>query len=612
MLPFLHLSYFSNRPPSNFWRSVSNFLGRLRGSFRRLFREYLPRCFPGILLGYFRRYFREWKSFTYFSGHKRIENLFTSRIIGWVCLLMVITSEWNLGNLAIHGELILSKIFIFNRKDDYYQESANFQQIIKQKNLEKELTLVLIAASKKLRERWQYGDIEENFSINVKEGTGSEPDADNEKKLSNEKKYNCPQEIVPSDKISDLYLRCNPNYLQCFFSGQAGVKDPSIKIKKGNQTYTVMPKAIFPPVIRYSSRPRFYTILSSFNLSGPVYGVRMELFIKEYPQYSLPVILEDTCSTLYLPQRSYVYLNWINDNLQEERWDNFYRHIYVDKFLVSYRDVIEWIEYGGGDKSITIPSDRKKWAAPATNLNSSQMQRYCAFRGKEVLTAQVYDAATVILNHDNNENVINENGHVSSELPMDLYKTYPINYSMVRSLLPWAEDEKDSFIYQAQRKIAVHLYAMREKGITASGLNRLSFISDTYVTKDNCDLLYFSECREYYPYEFYNSNTTSWMGITQLLGGYLEYLPNPIHPLKNLKASSFYLGLVSKWHRLGRRGYWDGQGFSKDNLRRNDNDNGNSLVEDFELNNNETLQIGFRCMLIIKEETKNLGEGYKN
>lgn len=417
----------------------------------------------------------------------------------------------------------------------------HYQWILKKKSLEKEVTVAFLKASKKIKERWEYGDLEENF---VKG------------------RFNCPEEISYQKNIDPLYLRCNPNYIQCFFAGGTGVKDSSVKVKVDDHEYTVIANPIFLPVDIYSNKKRFYTIVTRSNSEGvaiPSYGIMINLSLKEFPAYSVDVIFENSCDNTYLPQRIYRYGPYLHPENRlklkqdEWKWDNFGRDIYIDKYLVTFRDLIEWSRYGKGSFdakiSLVLPQDRTKWAAPATNISIDNMQRYCSFKGKELLEAHIFDAA--------------------SFYPLDIEN--PFTIEITHGPYPWCQEEEESFIYRLkQAKNSVYT-----------------------PTEKECRTIYTSDCQEVFPYPLYSNDYTTWMGMQQVMGGYLEFLRNPLESNKNLKASSFYFDIMSKWHVLGARAFWDGHGLTSSNF----DWEGEDVVT-----KERQLQVGFRCMKSLAGE----------
>ncbi|MBF0314387.1 MAG: hypothetical protein HQK52_13300 [Oligoflexia bacterium] len=482
-------------------------------------------------------------------------------------------------------------------KQQLLQKEKEYVKILNELRLEKEITSALLMAIPKIQERFEYGDIENHF------GRGE---------------INCPDELSLPPALDDIYFRCNPNYLQCFFSGNAGNKNPVVIFNSSSgQTLTIAPLAIYPAKSSYSSAPRFYTILSKSNSSErpiPNYAIKMTLAVKEYPQYTMEILLEDSCHSTYLPNSIYASPNtskgaWF--------WDNYQRHIFVDKFMASYRDIVEWIEYGNGDNTIAIPSSREFWSFPATSLTPKQMHAYCAFRGKQLLEAHIYDAATYY--YALSEQAKQRPSEIDKEL------AYTHAKELLQNPYPWCENKIDSFVFKLQQDLErlKRMHPQKRFGI----LNNLrslhpDTIIDRYLSLDNCQNLFARECAEYYYFPVYSSNGTSWSGLYQILGGFPEYFRNPILSKENLKISSFYLSINSPWQALGKRAYWDEKGLLPSNIHlyssKNREEELEFITDFFNKNTNPlaglhfidhnkrdgekatdgplTIKVGFRCM----------------
>ncbi|MBF0360571.1 MAG: hypothetical protein HQK49_06145 [Oligoflexia bacterium] len=361
---------------------------------------------------------------------------------------------------------------------------------------------IFVEAIKVIKNRWENGDLEGNYTKNL---------------------FNCPEEIVYKSNIDDFYLRCNPNYIQCFFSSGAGVSDPSIKIRFADKEYSVVVNPIFKEVPAYSTKKRFYKVISRSNSEGdeiPTYGIMMNISVKEFPNYSLNFILENSCDEVYLPQRLYIYRG-VTKTLV---WDNFERNIFVDRFLVSNRDVLEWIAYGSDqkDQSVVIPTDRALWPFPATNLSIMQMKKYCAFRGKKLMEAHIYDASSVLVLPSNQED--------------------PFAVDEIPSIYPWTKDVNNSFIYNYKQ-----MY-MKNRGNS-----KMLAALDLMLKEEDCDIAYVRDCVDRFPRKLYSGSSSSWMGMSELLGGEMEYMRNVWESNNNLKLSSRFLDVLSPWHELCKR-----------------------------------------------------------
>ena len=83
------------------------------------------------------------------------------------------------------------------------------------------------------------------------------------------------------------------------------------------------------------------------------------------------------------------------------------------------------------------------------------------------------------------------------------------------------------------------------------------------------------------------------MGINHSLGSYPEAFRNTYLPRGNLKVSNQFFGRSSMWHRLGVRGFWDGEHFEKYSFDPTEQYTDRSIDFDRSLTG-----VAFRCMKI--------------
>lgn len=311
----------------------------------------------------------------------------------------------------------------------------------------------------------------------------------------------CDAEIVHDNSIGRSYYQCNPQFWQCYW--QKGVtQNPAIEIDLFGQTFHVVARASFDPVSQISPLPRYY---QSFKRGHPEFpqtnGHVVELEVREIRGLVQPMVLTDSCRDTYLPQRIYGY-----GKVQDFIWDNFDRHLFLDRFYVTTRQVNEWkILKGEADK---IDTDRKNWPRPAL-LNGKDQKEYCAFYGKRLLEAKLFDAATMS--------------------PTDMKNPLPTR--IVRPDTPWQRDISKSFL----------------------GMARIN--PDYQLTPLDCQLAQVKGCKERY----FSTDSATWMGFHFALGFNAEHLKNFINPKLNLKMSSRNLAPASEWHELGKLSSWGGE-----------------------------------------------------
>ena len=326
--------------------------------------------------------------------------------------------------------------------------------------------------------------------------------------------------------VDPVYFQNNPDYLDCFLS-----KGKILVRHKGKDFYVLA---------RRNSSNRFLKVVAR-SLDPrpmiPLYGVYFELYIENEPKsLHLSFILEPNRLEVALPARIYAYGQF--KERDDWRFDTLNRSILIDRFMVSYRDIAEWVyldKLNPLAQKVSFPTSKLEWVKPAIGLSIEQMQAFCAFRGKQLLPAHIYDAA--------------------SFMPVDLDEARP--QKVVRGPYPWSYQRK------------------------------LQFVGDDFDVQ-YCQKVYSADCIGNAPFEFFDRRQSSWIGMAQLLGGYMEYLHNPLYPKENVKASSFYFDYQSSFHQLGKRLSWDSQGFGYKNFEWTN--------EGAPLGEYTKYKIGFRCM----------------
>ena len=372
---------------------------------------------------------------------------------------------------------IITKIFVIVSLILLIGAITFFLRPKKSENKDSELiTQVLPELLLQLQSRWEQGD-QENLYV--------------------QRKLTCPDLIFNSDLVDSEFLKCNPNYLECFLQGKAGSATDIIhKIK--DKKYQI----------------EFLKQENKFVKVTPEDSVQLKIRVPGLVTHTMLVEFENTCRDSYLPQR--IYSAGIKG---EERytWDNFATHIYVDRFYVSNQDVYFWLQTHPEIQqlfNIPIGKDSRYWFFPSTNLSLKQRHLYCQSYGKQLLQSHVLDAASFIPPNQNDSR------------PKFIYK-HPY---------PWTKKSRSEFLSIAKAN------------------------SDYVLTKNDCAKANIKGCDKLAPYKFYATNTATWMGIYFPLGHYMEVVDNKFDSFQNLKASSFYFGPDSIWHEIGMRAHWDGEG----------------------------------------------------
>lgn len=300
----------------------------------------------------------------------------------------------------------------------------------------------------------------------------------------------CLKKLKITENFDERLLRCNPLILECIgtFSKNLPVKFLSVN-PENNGMYRYLSKA--------------NSAVTDLRNSG--YWFRVA-----HPQNEsmyLDVVLEDKCRENFLEERSYAYgEEFLEGESEDYRFDNFGRKIYVDNHLVTNFDINQWIDFG--NKTDILGLEKKSGNdlfRPAVFLTQDQMEKYCAFKEKQLMFAHIFDAATF--------------------LPMNLQEKNPT--VLHRSPYYWTKNTKN-----------------------------ISF---------SCKNIFTKECLRNSPF-ILNQTDPTWAGLYDSMGGVMEYFKNPIEPDSNLKASSFYFDKNSSWHKLGFRAYWDGKDFDYKNF----------------------------------------------
>lgn len=174
--------------------------------------------------------------------------------------------------------------------------------------------------------------------------------------------------------------------------------------------------------------------------------------------------------------------------LEGERylWDNYGQSIEIDPRYVTNYAVDIWRRSQG----LEGPATRYALARPSLDLELEEKKAYCNFKGGQLLTSRVFDAATFFPAKGSHEYV---------------YK-FPYPWTKRKDVL----DEVD------------------------------------------CKKIFTRECDQK-EYEYHSTYSPSWSGVFHALGSYAEVFDNKFLPEADLKFSSMLLPITSPWHRLGLR-----------------------------------------------------------
>jgi len=315
----------------------------------------------------------------------------------------------------------------------------------------------LLEASKRLGKFWREGDAEGLWKTN---------------------KLNCPKALGTAFDVGNDYLKCNPRFILCLMEEKGLTieldgEDRDIFLQKADY-HLVTPSNAH---ISHLSRASYLFELKSSRGSK-----------------TLPLLLEDDCREVFLPERIYKYKDFV--------WDNYNANIFIDQYPVTFLEISDWLRFSSDKvgQNIKLPSTQKSLTQFAYGLTLDEMKSYCAFKGKQLMSSEIFDAASVY--------------------PADLNN--PTEEVVTNAPYPWTRKKK--------------------------------------ITEDEalCSKIYSEECLKKKSFASFSNEATTWSGMFWALGGPLEALYNPVDSSLNMKASSFYFPFTSSWQQLAERAHWEG------------------------------------------------------
>lgn len=291
---------------------------------------------------------------------------------------------------------------------------------------------------------------------------------------------------VDTNQIGEKYLVCNEDYIDCLLEGD---KNKSFEIVKQKN---------------FLGRERNFSIISQAN-TGIAGITRFGLGITyKNKNDEIQILLDKKCDEIKLEQRIYIS----PENFQ---WDNFGKNIFIDRFLVTNRQVNIWIENDANSPASLYVDDPKLWHKPVMRLSLKEKKMFCAFHGKRLMERHYFDAAVNIPSvMENPKNRF-----------LKMYKFY------------WTKNHKNVFPYLAKNTQDI----------------------DSLVTLKNCKKIFSKECLEKYNYKYFDTDSVTWSGIYQVMGGYPELIINRRSAQMDYRNSSFYLNLDSDEHQVGKASY---------------------------------------------------------
>ena len=310
-------------------------------------------------------------------------------------------------------------------------------------------------------------------------------------------------------------LKCNALFLKCLFENRP------LEFEGGEVAF------------KFEQGKLPYKIISKAHAQSVVPGYALEVWL-ESEESRQRIWLEDHCSGAYLPQRIYGHGKSGKATKSPMRflWDNFGQHWFIDRRQVTHREVLEWREQTGIRLKEPLSEDLKDHYRPVGSLHPQEMRDYCHFRGKQLASAALLDAAFF--------------------LPADLDD--PMLRPTLRAPYPWTQ--KRTF-------------------------------ENPVPSLQNCLKIPARDCEDHISASRAFTASPTWSGVFQALGGLPERVDNFLYPRRNLNLSSHYFPLNSKVHAIAERGHWSGRGFGRSFF---------SLGTWELPSEVEFLKVGFRCV----------------
>lgn len=219
---------------------------------------------------------------------------------------------------------------------------------------------------------------------------------------------------------------------------------------------------------------------------------------------------------------------------QQRKVFEVFNEIKIDRYLFNYSDLAILKKlYPRELENLKVPKE-VSWYEPVKGIKANEMKKICELSGKEILRSEYLDAA---------------------------------------SFLP----KKIEGLHQNEFK-APYIY-------------NHSTSYEKAITENHCQKIPTGECPEF---TMIRSPHFSWIGVSQLHGGIMEYVPPKFFQAEkgNVWTSSKFFPKESFYHRIGVRAFWNGE----EQLRKNIDFSVSDIDE--KLNLPEKVEIGFRCISI--------------
>ncbi len=321
-------------------------------------------------------------------------------------------------------------------------------------------------------------------------------------------KENCPEFFLEDDQIPQELKSCREEIFRCV------VENQKAKVKLRSDYY-------------------LYEIKMT---SGKSISLKINKEIKNFE-------LKRNCHEVELPQGLY----WGNAQKDKAKrvWATNGVRYFIDRLLVRNIDLRDVVK-AGKLKELKKKVDNIKEGElyqPAGFLLPKQMEEYCRFHGKQILSSRVRAALTFHHGRKKHEDI-------KDQAPD--WNTSPYPFGM-------RKEESPSYLVK----------------------------HGTPFKKEFCHKLRTKECLDFNPFVSFPGGL-GWSGVAELLGGLPEYVRGEEYPRRNIHPSSIYYSLKDDVHEAGKRIFWNGRGHRRIDFNF-------ATTKPFEADKDH-YEVGFRCM----------------
>ena len=252
-----------------------------------------------------------------------------------------------------------------------------------------------------------------------------------------------------------------------------------------------------------------------------------------FQESNYQIKLEPICNRVDLPAKKYESGKGREYGSPRKLFQVFNK-ISIDRRLFTFGKLRQLKKVNPKATAHITDKPEKFWYEPVGHLSAQQMRNVCDLNGQEILSSEYHDAASFLPKQIK--------GHHENEF-------------------------KSPYIYG----------------------HNTSF--ETAINEESCSQIISLGCPAK---NFYTKPQFSWVGLSQLHGGLMEYLPSMFHSDDNgnVSPSSIYFKASSMFHHLGLRVKWNGVSAERRNL------DFSGLKTEEEITIPEIFEIGFRCISV--------------